>query len=430
MNRHLATIPLALSLAVPLGALPAAAQDEAPPPKREEGRYFIDLAEIFIDTSDFDLAIASVDPGGPGDSQPAHEVAAEIPSYGLEAPRLTFGLNRPNGKTTYLISYHDFELSDERIPPDFDDQSNVVNPYLVPAGVVYRRQVSLPTGSLGATPYYTPNWATDIAYQRDVAVRLADVAVEHNVFENKSFRLRWVGGLRYAQLQQNLNHAVAFAKEAQAAAPSSTRTRDVQDFHYLQSRIDTVGLGPRVGLSFRALAGERRRWSFEGRGDVSYLPETTTARYAIRMADSPLVPRIVYFNPTTNEIRISANPASPIIPGLAFDPLLFSFAAENQQDDFGEGTWQAQGELGVRFKATSFFSVGLNLWHLRWMNVLSQTDMLADALNEATYEAFRGNPEAGDPQLRTDSFAIHLPRYSGRETFAFSGLGLTLNFEF
>ena len=131
-------------------------------------------------------------------------------------------------------------------------------------------------------------------------------------------------------------------------------------------------------------------------------------------------------------------PEVPLIPGL---PALFladqgtSFAAEVAQTDFTELTWLATGRIGFRYQATSHVSVGLDIWQQRWMNVLSNTGMLATINSEATFDYIPAQlgPSGGlnpDPQLQFDQAIIHVPRFTERQDFVFDGINLNLSFEF
>lgn len=422
----------------------AASADPAAPSKRSEGHYFVELSEIMLTTRDFDVAVATVDPGGPGFGPGPSEAVAELSKWNAEAPRVTIGLNRPNGKTQISLSVFDFDLVSQKVPQSFEDQTNVTTSHFLPPGWVFQYHADSPGfGDPSSDDDYVPNWGTEFAFIRRVDFRQADLTYAHNLYENKRLRLRWLGGLRYAQLEQKFSHAMAHAKEFFPAVVFGgevvLRQLEFQDFLFVQSEVSTQGLGPKTGLAFKLWPDKSQRWSIEATADIALIPEATNARYGINAVDGA-----TRVSPTSRDCDgdgftdrvISSGNERPIIPGLVFTNLVANpddpeeFAAEARQSDFRESTYLATGQIGFRFKPKPFFTIGLDLWTMRWMNVLSQTGVVDTVHREATYEYYYGDLCSTDPQLQSGQGVVHVPRFDQRETFAFEGISLNLGFEF
>lgn len=419
-------------------ALPAVSQDA--PPKRSEGTYFVELAEIMLNTEDFDLLFAEDDPLGPRAGGPATDVIAATPRNHFEAPTFTLGLNRPSGKSAISLSFQDFDMKSQRIPNNFDREGFVTTSTLLPPGVAYQRQAR-PLRRFGTSldDDFIPNWGSDWAYRLQISAQVSDFTYEHNAFENENFRLRWLTGLRYGKLSQDFANGVAFAKEFGPAGFGSSTVREEQDFLLIMANVSSAGLGPKIGLDGRWLIDKNKKWSIEARADIAFLPETTSADYEVNMIDAS--PELVIRRIEEGEsISITIRPANepPVTPGLPTEALLsFSqpFAATVSQQDFTEMMMLATGRVGFRYQATSHISVGLDVWQQRWMNVLSNTGMLATINSDATFDYIPSQPGPGgglnpDPQLQFDQAVIHVPRFSQREDFVFDGINLNLSFQF
>ncbi len=442
MSHRRTTAPLPSAALVALLAtslsLPVAAQDVAA--KHAEGRYFIELAEIMLNTEDFDLLFAEDDPLGPRAGGPLTDVVAELPRNHFESPKITIGLNRPSGKSAFSVTFHDFDLSSQRIPVNFDREGFVTTSTLLPPGIAFQRQARphrrFPTVT---DDDFIPNWGTDWAYRLQVEQQVSDFTYEHNAYENERFRLRWLGGVRYGRLEQTFAHALAFAKEYGPSGFGSSTSREEQDFLLIMSDVSTRGLGPNFGFSGRWLLDKNKKWSIEARADIAFIPESTTATYSANMVDaSPEL--IIQRIETDGRVEIIILPANepPVTPGLPTEALFEfgqPFVAEVTQNDFTEAIAIATGRVGVRYQANKHFSVGLDLWQERWMNVLSNTGMLATINSEATFDYIPATlgPSGGlnpDPQLQFDQAIIQVPRFSQREDFVFDGINLNLSFQF
>jgi hypothetical protein len=442
MRSYLPSALLVAALLAAAVALPAAAQD--PAPKRSEGTYFIELAEIMLNTEDFDILFLEDDEAGPRAGAAPTGVTAELPSNHLEAPTFTLGLNRPSGKSAISVSFQDFDLGSERIPSDFDREGYVSTSYLQPPGVAFQRQAR-PLRRFGTSldDDYYPNWGTDWAYRLQVEEQVSNLTYEHNAFENEKFRLRWIGGITYGKLQQDFAHAMAFAQEYGPAdggfGGGGGANREEQDFLLVMANVSTSGIGPKLGLDGRWLIDKKKKWSVEARAEIAFLPETTSANYDLNMVDaSPeLVIRRIMAGDT---VSISIMPANepPVAPGLPAEALIDygqPFAATINQQDFTEMVMLATGRVGFRYQATSHISVGLDVWQQRWMNVLSNTAMLATINSEATFDYIPAQlgPSGGlnpDPQLQFDQAIVNVPRLTGRQDFVFDGINLNLSFQF
>lgn len=398
MTRLLPAVIAAAVLAVPP---PTVAADEERS-KRTEGRYFVELSEIFLSAEDFDIEIAEVDPGGPGAGAEAFVVAAEQDAGEPISPRVTIGLNRPGGKTTFSASLLDFDLESKRRRDDFDTVENVVTPLLLPPGIGFVREAGFASGF--------PNWANEFTFNRAFDLKMAEFTVERNVFENERFRLRWLAGLRFAQLDQGLESLTTYT-------PVVFRDGGVrfslQDFLTVSSSVTTNGFGPKAGLEARWLLGGEKRWSVEAEVDTALIPEKTRARYQLGLFGTKLIAGI--------------DPAE-LQQTFGFGQLGFNAVVE--QEDFTEETFQYQGRLAVTFSPKSFFEIGVELWHLRWHDVLSQIGVIDTIHAEATYEFRRGAFPTPDPDLDDSESVIHVPRFTTREDFAFQGIALNLKFDF
>lgn len=398
-----AVVALAAGL---LAAGPAAAQGGAV--KRTEGRYFVQLSEILLSSEDFDVAMGTFDEGGPGRGAEVERLDAIVSDDTWSNPSVTIGLNRPSGKTAMSITYLAFSISDGRQRQDITIPDNVAHSLLIPPGVVFMRQEP------GA-----PNWANEIVYNRSIDFKLGDFTVEKNIFENERFRLRWLGGLRYAQLRQGLSHFVSFAPEVGTYFGTEA---ELQDFYTMSSLVSTHGFGPKAGLAARWLLDkEKKRWSIEGALDLAIIPESARVTYDVSMVDNGLFDPL---DPNEREI------GSPVMPGLERNGAPFRAGVEH--DGYTQTTWMAQGRLGFRFKPKSFFAVGLDVWQLRWHDVLSQIGAISDVHELATYEQIipTGDPLPSDPQLRDAESVIHVPRFARREDFVFEGVSINLLFDF
>jgi len=437
MSHRRPTAALVALLATSL-SLPAAAQDVAA--KRAEGRYFIELAEIMLNTEEFDILFAEDDPLGPRAGGPLTGVVAELPRNHFESPKITIGLNRPSGKSAFSVTFHDFDLSSQRIPVNFDREGFVTTSTLLPPGIAFQRQAR-PLRRFGTAvdDDFIPNWGTDWAYRLQVEQQVSDFSYEHNAYENERFRLRWLGGVRYGRLEQTFAHALAFAKEYGPSGFGSSTSREEQDFLLVMSDVSTRGLGPNFGFTGRWLLDKDKKWSIEARADIAFIPESTTANYQLNMVDaSPeLIIRRIEEGDTVQIVILPANepPVTPGLPTEALSGFGQPFAATVRQNDFTEAIAIATGRVGVRYQANKHFSVGLDLWQERWMNVLSVTGLLATINSEATFDYIPATPGPSgglnpDPQLQFDQAIIQVPRLSQREDFVFDGINLNLSFQF
>lgn len=423
-------------LAVAALALPAAAQDA----KRSEGRYFVELAEIMLNTEDFDILFAHDDHLGPRAGDPSSPLVAELPRNHLEAPKVTFGLNRPSGKSRFAVSFHDFDLKVDRIPQTFDREDYVTTSTLLPPGVVFQRQAQ-PSSRTNNNfdDDFIPNYGTDYAYLLQLESQVSDFLYERNAYENKRFRLRWLGGIAYGNLRQAFGHALAFAKEY---GPDGSGKQEKQDFFFILSEVHTRGLGPKFGLDGRWLLDADKKWSIEARADVAYIPESTSASYQLNLVDaSPEFFRFVITGSGgagDREIIIGSGPEQPAIPGIPSEALRSyrrTFTVDLLQNDFTEPVYIATGRVGFRYQANKYFNIGLDVWQQRWMNVLSNAGMLETINDEGTFDFLLpvtgpgGGPNP-DPQLQDAEAILNVPRFSKREDFVFDGINLNLSFQF
>jgi hypothetical protein len=415
-----------MSLMAPMA--PAALAQDAPS-KRAEGRYFVELSEIMLSAKDFDLEIGSITGTGSRAGEPAQQLTAELSSLKEQPPRVLIGLNRPSGKTSVEFHVHDFHLKAAREPVNFDAIDQVVTTTLLAPGIVFQRQQpEAPTNE--AADDFVPNYGNEIAYDRRADYRSGGFTVTHNIKESERYRLRWLGGLKYAELDQAILARMSFTKE-----PLDT-VRDVQDFYAVQATTTTHGLGPNAGLEGRCILDKKRKkWSVEGRGEVAFLPESTRALYGVSMVDTSgeLLIESGEDPPGSGNFftRITNNTEAPIIPGLGSpgrpgDP----FNALVRQDDFTDMTILTEGRLGIRYQASKFFTLGLDAWGMRWGSLLSDLGIVDTIHRTASYEQTPRNDSAPDPQLQESESVIHVGRFSQRQDVTFSGVSLNMKFDF
>lgn len=423
MTMRIPRVPLAALAA--LLAASSVAQEE--PVKRAEGRYFIEAAEIMFRANDFDAVVAGEDLDGFRGPAGAEDRVSKLSEWDLQQPKMTFGLNRP-GKTSFTFTIHDYEMSDKLIPKTFDvDDDRVVTTPLLPPGIVFQRQHPGPGNSGGVLDDdFVPNWGEIYEFVNRFDYKSLEFSIHHVVYENKSFRARLVGGLRYAELLQQLFFRMGYAQEGLGFGNFVTR-----DFFTVEAGVQTHGIGPHVGLDLAAFAGKKKKWAFVARGDVAMIPETTSAHYQLSLVDNSI--EVILDNigtPTNPIIRSRSNRERPVMPGLALPSGAGdTFNAIVRQNDYTDETWLIEGTVGFRYQVTRAVSVGLEGWHMTWLNLLSR-DGIFDAIHEqATYEQIQpiDNP---DPQLRETESVIHVPRFSKRGDVSFDGVSLNLRFEF
>ena len=413
-------LAVAAGASLMLAASLATAADE--PAKRKEGRYFVELAEIMLSSDQFDVDVATIDPDGVRNGGEPYEEIAKLSAWSAEAPAVTIGLNRPSGKTTFSATTLDFDRRAAFIPQNFDDESKTVFSHFIPPGIVFQRQ-GVPPGTIRLDDDYVPNMGTERVFLRSIDFKSLDLTLEHNIVENKRFRLRWLAGLKYAQFEHTFAHAVAFAKEISATDPREEH----QDFFFLNSKVETHGLGPKLGLASRWLLDEKKKWSIDARFDVAAIPEKTTALYEVRMVDSSGEEVIIILPNFDFRFQV---PEGPVIPGLGEPNAIPPFANSVQQEDFTKLTWLATGRMGFRYRPKSFVTLGLDLWQMRWHGLLSQAGMIDTVHRSGRYEVLRGDPSNPDPQLQDTATLVRVPRFSQREDFVFDGVSLNLTFDF
>ncbi len=403
------SVALLLGLACVLGPLSASAAE--PPAKRTEGRFFVEAAEIMLRANDFDAAIADVDADGTGPGGPVADVA-ELSKWNLQQPKITIGLNRASGKTSIAFTVHDFELSDRRFPLDFKEGGQVVTSPLVPPGIEFQRQRA--GGDL------IPNWGEEYGFVHRMDYKSLDLAIQRVVRDWERFSLRWIGGLRYAQLEQKTSLRMAFAEEG------GLFNSDFQDFFNVQSAVETHGIGPHAGLDARLFAGAKKKWTFRASADVALIPERTAVRYGLSLVD------LYYYEVVPGLVIIRAEP--PAMPGVPPRPQGSlsgsSFNAFVHQKDFTDVTWLLEGTIGFRYAFNKSVSVGIEGWHLRWMNLLTNAGVIETIHEQATYEVIPANPNNPDPALQDVESVIHVPRFNKRDDVSFDGVSLNLRFEF
>ena len=419
--------PLALATLSMLLASPVLAEDE--PVKRSESSYFVEAAEIMFRANDFDAVVADDDPDGFAGPAGAAPRVSKLSDWDLQQPKITFGLNRP-GKTSFTFTVHDYEMADKLIPATFDvDDDHVVTSPLLPPGIVFQRQHpgmgSVAGGLLDDD--FVPNWGEVYAFVNRFDYKSLDFSTHYVLSENKSFRLRLVGGLRYAELLQQLGFIMGYAQEG---FPFTNNV--VRDFFRVQAGAQTHGIGPHVGLDVAAFAGKKKKWSFVAQGDVAMIPETTSAHYALSLVDRSMeqVP-INVGTPTFPAYTYRDNVERPVMPGMGVPSGEgTSFNAIVRQNDYTSETWLLEGTIGFRYKVTRAVSIGLEGWHMSWMNLISRDGIFDTIHEQASYEQFQPSSTNPDPQLHDTESVIHVPRFSRRGDVSFDGVSLNLRFDF
>lgn len=429
--RHRAGVHAAALLVAAVLA-PGAARCSEADTKRTEGRYFVEMSEIFLSAEQFDLAIVRNDPDGPRGPLPAEEVASDLSSMQPIAPRITIGLNRPGNKTAISLTALDFELDDRLVPETFENDEALVISRLMPPGVVFQRQAAPPGQEGQNSDEFVPNWGTVFGFIRKADFKMGDFTVERNIWEsgNQRFRIRWMGGLRYAQLEQGIEHATSFAAETAPPPFEIGQAREVRDLFLLRASTSTRGFGPKFGIATRWLLGENKRWSIEAKGDVAIIPESSVAWYEARFVDS--TPEVIFSRVEDPEggitVRIEQRSEGPILPGIGAVSTALDTRVEHT--DYTDTTFLFTGNLGFRYRPRRYFSVGLDLWQLRWHGLLSSVGVIDTAHQSGRYEIFPGEPDAPDPQLRDTETVLHVPRFERRDDFVFNGIALNLRFDF
>jgi hypothetical protein len=128
---------------------------------------------------------------------------------------------------------------------------------------------------------------------------------------------------------------------------------------------------------------------------------------------------------------LSNVPEAPVTPGLGSAPVFSDpFNAVVRQQDFTEVTWLMEGRVGLRWQVTKYFTVGMDAWHMRWTNLLTDVGVIDTIHRHATYEQILGDRLAGDPQLRDSESVLHSPRFSDRQTATWDGVSLNMKFDF
>jgi hypothetical protein len=383
----------------------------------------VELAEIMMSSEQFDVDVATIDPDGVRTGADPYEELAVLSDWAAEAPAITIGINRPSGKTAFSATFYDFDVKSAFIPPNFNDTSKTVTSHFIPPGIVFQRE-SAPPGTIRIDDDYVPNMGAERVFIRALDYKSLDLTLEHNIFENKKFRLRWLGGLKYAQFENVFAHGLAFAKEINANSPRE----ESQDFFFLNTKVETHGLGPKLGLASRWLLDEKKKWSIDARFDVAALPERTTALYEFRMVDDSA--EGIEFSPAPGQIFRFRLTEGPVIPGLGEPVSNPVFAAQVVQGDFTKLTWLATGRMGFRFRPKNFVTVGLDLWQMRWHGLLSQSGVIDTVHRSGRYEILRGDPLNPVPQLQFDAPILRVPRFTQREDYVFDGVSLNLTFDF
>ncbi len=401
--------------AATLLAAAVTARADDPPSKRSEGKYYIQLSEVMLSSDQFDVAMGHIQPTGARASEPGEDVVAELSHLQKSSPRFCMGLNRPSGKTALEFSMFNVVLADDRIPVNFDTADQTATTTLLPPGVIYQRQLIL-------TPDWVPNVGDELAFIRRMDYKSAGVTLLHNIKEGKLYRLRWLGGLKYAEIDRSTGVRMSFLPEI---LPSQFDDTTSQDFFSSEGVTNTHGFGPNLGMDGRfILDKKRKKWSIEARGEVAMIPETSTASYAISMVDF----RPFYFH-FGNITIISTEAGAPIIPGLG-SHTSESFNAQIGYQDYTSMTSLMEGRIGFRFHPSKFFTVGLDVWQLRWNNLLSDVGVLDTVHRQASYEQVGGDSNASDPQLRDVESIIHVPRFTTRDNVVLDGFALDMKFDF
>jgi hypothetical protein len=414
----------ALAVALPLSS--SAGADEAPT-KRSEGKYFLDLAEVILTTKQFDMAVAHVQPTNARAGEPEENVDAKLSYWQKSAPRMTMGLNRTgkNGaypKTSIEFGVEDFMLKDASAPRNFDGRDTIVTSPLIPPGIVFQRQQpEPPLGTQGDD--FVPNYGNAYAFVRRVDFRSGGVTFLHNIKEGTQYRLRWLGGLRYAEIDHGVKEAVSFMPEYVENQQTN------QDFFDIDTKVNTHGFGPNLGLDGRfILDKKKKKWSVQARGQVAMIPENTTASYGINFFDTSGESRVLVLPGGIIRFLI---PESPIIPGIGSPGLAGdTFNAPSSQSDFTAATWLVEGRVGLHFQASRFFEVGVEAWQMTWSNLLSDAGVIDTVNRHATYEQFSGANAGGDPQILDSESVLHIPRYTKRDSYGFEGIAVNMKFDF
>ncbi|MEM7249157.1 MAG: hypothetical protein AAF533_27800 [Acidobacteriota bacterium] len=412
--------------ALALALVGSASLSQAQEVKRSEGRYFLEMSEIFFEADAFDTLVGHTAPAD--DITNVTPVISKLSDPDPETPKITFGLTRPSG-AKYELSFLQFDNKDSLFPPDFADDSLRASTTFLPPGVQFEHQ-EIPVPGANPVTAGAPNVGTILAHRSSVDFKTVAFKYRNTIHENKRGQLQWSAGIRYAQLEHGVQSALGFLIEPRRPIEIDTGMTQIriggdpnqQDIAIFTAESSVQGVGPQLGLHGDWwLDQKKKRLSLRAELEVAYLPESTNGNYGLNLVDVSSVSDNRSFN---------FGAVAPRIPGLT-DTFQGPFRGGVAHGDYTDGLLMAEGTLGLRYHFSDHVALGLNGWFLRWNDVLTANTILAETTPNITFgviPAPQGNTP--DPDVQGAETFILVPRFEQREDVTFSGVSVSLDFTF
>jgi hypothetical protein len=241
--------------------------------KRKEGDYFVEIGEVFLHTDDVPYGLALVDEDGAWG--PASFRTVELQTDDLfPVPRISLGLNRPDGKTRIRFTFWDFDEENSTTYNGHVGWSEVRETLGLPGAVFSRVDPIRPTtGTPPLAPY--PNAVEDIVASLDREARYVDVSWDRNIHETRRHRFRLTLGARYIEYKESSSTGYLYALET-AGLPGSGYLI-YNDAQLVEARASSNRLGPKIGIESRFKLGNRFR--LVTRGAYSLMEESVVVQY-------------------------------------------------------------------------------------------------------------------------------------------------------
>lgn len=260
MRRSTVVLCAATLAALYLAPVPLGAQEEGTLSKRKEGTYFLEIGEVFLKSDEFGIEPAIFDPDGAGGPLAPHDVGMPTDDVFSTDPRVTMGLNRPDGKWSLAFTAWEFNAEDGLVwdtdPASSSLTSNLAIPFLIftrPGGVNPLQEVLV--ASERDLKYFAASW-------------------ERNLHQTKRHRTRLLVGLKYVQFEDRLQALHLYGSEF---FETGTGFREFNDRQAVRSTVTSERLGPSIGIESRWSLGKRFRLT--SRAELQMGQESIVVQY-------------------------------------------------------------------------------------------------------------------------------------------------------
>jgi hypothetical protein len=403
--------------------------------KKKEGTYFVELGEVFLRTNDVPFGIGYVDEDGRGGVLPPRIIKLKNDDNFATNPRITVGLNRPDGKSKFSVGFWEF---DEEKATSWLGELGVsaLDDTLGIPGAAFTRVTPI-RPEIPPTPIGYPNVVEQTHASMDRDMRWVEASWDRNIYETKRNRIRLLMGARYIEYYESAFVGYLYGEEQVGFPGDSAITYN--DVQVVQGRAGSNRLGPKIGLESRLKLGNRFRLT--ARGNYSMGEESIVVHYANRSVD---LTGFAIGVPGRRIIALQQSAPANVLNRYAGIPpyqygLNFGVRNEAQHKFVQNADLQVRGEWTIG-NTTPHVSMGLSYEAYWWFDVPTARGAIEGFRdNVDTIELVRHGDETPlDPRddwmetVVTDHDGLPFSRdyIVKRKDILYDGLGFYIRFDF